>query len=296
MKRTPSCCSCKWLGCYGACLISFLLVTAGLIVLYEVPAVSNDVQPIYATAGDTVQLRFNLDYGWLEQVTLQINDECAGSLFVEKGTPCSEIQTLTESGVDPNSQEPVYLVSGSKILITIPSGLGKGIYVWITRGGYEAITDHENYGCYDHPSNMVCFEADHNSGSHVYPVTETSYYSVGLYPKDNHGIKWNFTAVKYDYVRLTWNKILQNDDPATVTLGNHFEYHEMCMLLHVPADSCNAPYFGKLTVNNITRRQDILVIPGLIMGMILVVLCFIAVVHCVCFGYNVVRNDVRVIV
>ena len=296
MRRTPSCCSYKWFGCYSAILISFLLATAALIVLYEVPGVRNDVQPMYATAGDTVQLRFNLDYAWIEQVSLEIKDECDGFIFVGKGSPCSEIQTITESGVSHNIQAPVYLNSGSKILITIPSGLGKGIYVWITRGGYEAITDHENYGCYDHPSNMVCFEADHNSGSHVYPVTETSYYSVSLYPSDNNGIEWNFTAVTYDYKRLVWNQGLNHDDPATVTLGNQFEYHEMCMLLHVPADSCNAPYYGKLTVTNITRRQDILVIPGLIMGVILVVLCFIAVVHCVCFGYSAVRNDVRVIV
>ena len=286
-------CSYKWLGCYGACLISLLLATAALIVLHEVPAVRNDIQPIDAGAGDTVQLRFNLDYVWLEQVTLEIKDECVGYIYVEKGTPCSEIQTLTEFGVYPNHQEPVYLVSGSQILFTIPSGLGQGIYVWITRGGYEASTDYENYGCYDHPSNMVCFEADHNSGSHVYPVTETSYYSVGLYPHVNHGIEWNFTAVKYNYMQFVRNQVLQHDDPVMVTLGNQFEYHEMCMLLQVSDESCNAPYHGKLTVTNITRRQDILLIPGLIMGIILVVLCFTAVVHCVCFRYNAV---VRVIV
>lgn len=298
MRRNISYCSYKWLACYGAILFSFLVVTAALIVLYEVPAVSNDVQPTYVAAGDTVELRYNLDYVWLEQVTLQINDECVGYIYVVKGTPCSKVQTRKEFGVDPYSQQPVYLVSGSQILISIPSGLGEGIYVWITRGGYEATQDYENYGCNDHPSNIRCLDANHQSGLHVLNITETSYYIVTFSPHKYFGITWNFTTVKYDYKQLLQSKVgvLQNDDPATVTLGNqfNFNYQETCMLLHVTDSSCNAPQYGKLTVSNVSRRQDILVLPGLIMGMLLVVLCLIALVHCTCacFKYRAIRNVV----
>lgn len=273
------------------------MVTAALIVLYEVPVVSNDVQPTSVTAGDTVELCYNLDYAWLEQVTLQINDECVGYIYVVKGTPCSKVQTLKEFGVNPNSQQPVYLVSGSQILLDIPSGLGDGIHVWITRGGHEATQDYKNYGCNDPPSNMVCLEANRNSGLHVFNITETSYYIVTFTPHQYFGITWNFTTVKYDYMQLWQSKVvLQNDDAATVTLGNQFNFHyqEMCMLLHVSDSSCIPPYYGKLTVSNVSRRQDILALPGLIMGMLLVVLCFIALVHCtcVCFKYRAIRNVV----
>ena len=296
MRRNLSCCSYKWVACYGAILFPFVVVTAALIVLYKVPAVSNDVQPVYVAAGDTVELRFNLDYAWLEQVTLQINDECFGYIYVVKGTPCSKVQTFKE--FDPYSQQPVYLVSGSQILINIPSGLGEGIYVWITRGGHEATQDYKNYRCNDPPSNMICLEANHHSGLNVFNITETSYYIVTFFPHKPWGIIWNFTTVKYNYKQLWQSQVgvLQNDDPATVTLGNqfNFNYQETCMLLHVSDSSCIAPYYGKLTVSNVSRRQDILVLPGLIMGMLLVVLCLIALVHCtcVCFKYRAIRNVV----
>ena len=55
-------------------IISILVLgVSAIVVLYKVPAVDNSVQPVYVKNNDAVELIFNVDYIWLEQVTLAID-------------------------------------------------------------------------------------------------------------------------------------------------------------------------------------------------------------------------------
>ena len=279
------CCTRKWAFCYAAIIISILLLgVSAIIVLYEVPAVDNSIQPVYVKNNDAVELIFNVDYIWLEQVTLAIDHVCTGSLFIVQGKMCSEVQTLKASGMNVNSQEPVYLVSGSQIFINFPGRTQSEVNVWIIRGGFEALNDYKNYACNDPPFNMVCLAVDHHSGVYTYNVTETSYYFVTIDPHTlPPGLSWNFSVVKYDYAQLLSSKVgeLHDDTPAPLMpeKPSVFNYNQMCILLHVDDDSCIAPSYGKLTVKNILKRHDVLVLPGLVVCILLLIPCFIAAMH-----------------
>ena len=268
-----------------------LLGMSAIIVLYEVPAVGNNIQPVYVKNNDAVELVFNVNYIWLERVTLAIDHECTGSLFIIQGKPCTEIPTVTLKDTNAGSQEPVYLVTGSIIFINFPSKTESEVKVWIIRGGFEALNDYENYACNDPPFNMVCLAVDHHTGLYTYNVTETSYYFVTIDPHTLPlGLSWNFSVVKYDYTELLSSKVgeLHDDAPVTFTpeKPSVFNYNQMCILLHVDDHSCNAPSYGKLTVNNILKRRDILVLPGLVVCVLLLIPCFIAVMHCVYYVYK----------
>ena len=262
-----------------------LLGVSAIVVLYEVPAVSNNIQPVYVKNNDAVELVFNVDYIWLERVTIAIDHECTGSLFIVQGKPCTKIPTLTLSDTNAGSQEPVYLVTGSKIFINFPSRTESEVKVWIIRGGFEALNDNKNYACNDPPFNMVCLAVDHHTGLYTYNVTETSYYFVTIDPhKLPLGLSWNFSVVKYNYKELLSSEVGElHNTPTTFTpeKPSVFNYNQMCIVLHVDEYSCIAPNYGKLTVTNILKRRDILVLPGLVVCVLLLIPCFTAVMHCV---------------
>ena len=262
-----------------------LLGISAIVVLYEVPAVSNNIQPVYVKNNDAVELVFDVDYALLERVTLAIDHECTGSLFTVQGKPCTKILTVTLSDMNAGSQEPVYLVTGSKIFINFPSTTESDVKVWIIRGGFEALNDNKNYACNNPPFNMVCLAVDGHTGLYTYKVTETSYYFVTIDPHELPlGLSWNFSVVKYDYTKLLSSKVGElHNTPATFTpeKPSVFNYNQMCILLHVDDNSCIAPSYGKLTVTNILKRRDSLVIPALVVCVLLLIPSFVAVVHCV---------------
>ncbi len=276
--------------CYSTLVCAVLALVVTLVVLALVPTPGDQVQPDRVYNNWTVELQFSKDILWIHRMSMSVAGfRCVGKVLVIDGTSCSDFsQSHASSRVDNlrYSTKYVYLLRGSAVQFTV-SEIASA-YVWLFSSFEEAARytrDPASFNCDDYPS--MCFRSElHKGGQYSFGIRHTSYYFLRFSDLIGKGLTWTYNLRYYDYPKLSLEytpRLTLTSEPKTLNLGTFFHYRTSCILVNMLPGSCFDPY-GELMVDGITRRQDILVYPSILLFLVIVTLLTVSVGHCIYKG------------
>lgn len=279
--------------CYVSLVLAVVLLIALIVVLAFVPSPGKLVKPSNQLfTNDTVELEFSRDVLWIHKMTMSVPGPCEGKVLVIDGTSCVEFrQSHAYTRVDVNSStvDNIYLLKGSNVVFTTTAGATSEVWIFSnseTANKYS--NDHDGFNCDQHPSS--CFKSSkYVQGHYPFPVQESSYYYLRF--SDNLSaaahIKWTYNISYYDYTTLRRKytpRLTLTSEPRALHLGPYFHYRTSCILVHMLQPSSRyRSKCGKLKVEGLMRRQDVLVYPASLLLVAIVFLTIVIVIHCKCY-------------
>lgn len=279
--------ACSRIICYTTLGLLVAMGVATIPSLRYAPKTSNGVSPPSVKANDTVELSFSLPSAWIHKLSLSVGSMCNGTVYTHRGK-CSSLYTNTRvcyrtSRVRP----PVYLLPDSHLNFTIAANFSSQQKVWITSN-----PDYFNYqfpatSCDDPPPHTHCLHPQTNQKetTHlVFNVTEPAYYTPYMSSwRDILNLEYNVCS--YNVSKLSEiaepQEPIQSDLVDIDILYKPFTYKDICTIFHVKNENRDCTYNvdgGQLTAE-VTRRQDVLLFAGLLVGVAVLVLIGVIITH-----------------
>lgn len=291
---------CTNTGCTaGVCGRIICYTTLGLLVAMGVatipslrytPKTSNGVSPPSVKANDTVELSFGLPSAWIRKLSLSVGSMCNGTVYTHRGK-CSSLYPSTLVCYRPSLvRPPLYLLPGSHLNFTIPANFSSQQKVWITWNPDYFDFDFPATSCDDPPPHTHCLHPQTNQKetTHlVFNVTEPAYYTP--YMSNWGDINLDYNVCSYNVSKLSEiaepQEPIQSDLVDIDILYKPFTYREVCTIFHVKNENRDCTYNvdgGQLTAE-VTRRQDVLLFAGLLVGVAMLVLLGVSITHCIVY-------------
>ena len=286
------CCN-RWCYCYTAVFLIIALLSLLLIVLSQVPRVVPSVRPKYVYWNNTIELQFD-QMSWLNNIDTYFNDlscQPQGQLYVLQGQDCAELPTVTTNFVNPQSPvDSVYMRQGSTIVFTVSPGSHGQEWIF---SDYESTNDFDGnptqFNCNDPPLGAYCFEvAEYLNESFSYTITQPAFYYIRQHPpsfnvtphRRNFANSYNRVLFEVEAIPSSATIAQLSSVSTTVNFRNSFMLEKTCVLLNIP-ERCLGSNRIELQASNATRRQDILLYPGISVVIFFAVLIIVVSVHVV---------------
>ena len=263
-----------------------------------VPKTSNDITPPFTMANDTVELSFSLSAFWLHTLSLSIDKPCTGVAYTHHGK-CSNLYSAARvcyQELQDDVQRVVYLLPGSSINFTIAAGSVCETNIWVIwNPDLLRIYNFSSYSCDDPPPQTKCLRPRFNPSEPTYlifNVTEPAYYTYQYSPNPPFACdltryynicSYNVTKLAEIAGAVSWEPI-QSELVEIDILYKPYTFSEVCTLLHVVNDdyNCRQSDLGGTLHAEMSRRQDVVLFPGLLTGVSVLVLLAVIVTHISC--------------
>lgn len=271
----------------GVLVIIFL---AAIPSLKYAPKASNRVLPPSIKANDTVELSFGLPTTWLHRLSLSIDSTCSGEVYTFSGK-CSNLYSRTrvcyrESQFSPLVDLPIYLLSGSNISFSMPANFSSQFNIWVIWDHNLFNHNFSSTSCDNPPSQTHCLHRQPDTTHRLFNVTESAYYKYMFFPSTvGWHVRVNYYICSYDVSKLseivTPQEPIRSDLVDIDILYKPFTFDEVCTIFHVNNDiDCKYNRGGQLN-SQVSRRQDILLFPGLLVTVAVLALLAVIGTHTV---------------
>ena len=271
-------------GCVFMLLLPFLAMIVILGILSNTPRVNNDpgpdmVRPLLTnTPLDGEQTRLlEVDLGtdpfWVSHADFQVED-CTGTVLIIQGLQCHELpRKVIEETTPSRFLYYAYLLPGSVVNITIAdinSVADSEVQIWAMNSeGWKRTDLGINRGlCSDpQPSGSTCFLAQSKPGQTIQQKIEKADFYFYFTDKLSNVVRFTYVAEQYLYnlteIRQLYSPTetaIIRDRSQTVTISPIFDFQRRkCVIL---SSSCPDTKGHTVTIENLRRRMDVLVFPG----------------------------------
>lgn len=270
-----------------------------------IPGTSNSISPSHVQANDTVELSFSLSTSWLHTLSLSIDTECAGVAYTYHGKCSSLYSTARVCYQTMERTTPIvnYLLPGSQIKFYIGPNYDCHTNIWVIWN--PDFMNDKNFSmidCDNPPGKTKCFQPLVNQYQLTYiifNVTEPAYYThmYSPFPPLSCNLTRYYNICTYNVSRLgeianaVSQHSIQSDLVPVDILYKPYTFDDVCIIFHVKNENYDCRYSdgGGLLHAQMTRRQDVILFPGLLVGISVVLLLGMIVIH---VSY-VVREKIR---
>lgn len=217
-----------------------------------------------------LEVDFGIDPFWIAQADFQIED-CTGTTVIVRGAECHE---LPINVIEHVASLPIlyyaYLLPGSVVNITVVDTITESdLQIWRLNSQSWL---HTNLGrdlgsCDNPPPGSICLSAQSNAGETIEQKIEKADFYFYLSNPFSFDVtftyvekQYNFTAI-YEQYNPTQTTIIR-DRSQTVTISSSFDFQQRkCVLL---SSACQETRSYAIKINNIRRRMDVLLPPGVV--------------------------------
>ena len=276
-----------------AVAVPILFGTVAIVVLSQTPSVKTSSIATRSTRGSTtISLDFGISPKWIDSFTLSMAS-CTGRVIVVQGSTCEQLPVTTQ--FVPRNESILsmsinfYLLPGSFLNITArPSA--KEIFVIRS---IETYLEYAHQGdtitlfkCGTPQKNTECFPIESSLQLPIFKVTKADFYSV-VSSTLPFQFDLSYLSVSYDMKKIRENfnvkeHIVGFTELETVIKVSEFplDLQDKCVLLQA---DCSSAVSHAINYQSISRRQDILLIPGVIsITLSLLFVGIISFVHILC--------------
>lgn len=292
-------CTCLVCGLFPVIVLLTLVVIA-LGTLSQVPRINQDpnkIRPLFTiTSSDTkeariLQVDFGTDPFWVANADFEISD-CSGSLLIIDGLDCSDLPTSITEGRDSIIYFH-YFLPGSIVNITVQEHLSNPeLQIWKYNSlGWRKSNRGANHGpCDTAITGSSCFHAQSIAGQTLQiPIEDADFYFFLTDPLSIGEVEFTYVEIQYNITEIRdlhspRETSILNDLPVSIAISGAFDFQQRkCVLL---SSLCPAVQEYAIVIDNLKRRMDFLLFPGII-GIILVLMAVSVIVG---FIFKLVRN------
>jgi hypothetical protein len=259
-----------------------------VIILLNVPHLSNIVYTPNVTASrNVIEVEFESEAAfWIAKASISVNG-CDSSMIVIQEKACSSLPTMERIGRGYDilvSLSPVYFLRGSYMnLSDIDNSSNPNTDIWIlnTKDYLESkrgVNIKEEcdalHECPSHDGESCCYHIQNYTGSYIpHQITKSDFYFAIPWPKPGfHTFYVSYRAGMYDLdaiIHLPGAKVFPSR--ATAKISDWFKFRSTkCILLNTTCP-VGTSSFSPITVTNVSRRMDVLVLVLILEFMVLVV-------------------------
>ena len=260
-------------------LVVLLLTIITLGMLSNIPRINNDpntVRPLLTNTPSegeqsrVLEVDFGTDPFWISQANFEIED-CTGAILIIEGAECHDLpMNVIEHTVPLPLLYYLYLLPGSVVNITIEDTvIDSELQVWILNSEGWLQTDlGRNLGsCDDPPTGSSCFLAQNFTGQTIkHEIEKADFY---FYSANRLSLDVGFTYVAKEYSLTAIRELYSPKETAiirdrshTVTISSAFDFQRRkCVVL---SSSCPNTQSHPVTIENVKRRMDVLIFPGVV--------------------------------
>ena len=253
------------------------------------PHTTNSISPSCARANDTVELSFSLSSTWLHTLSLAIGTTCEGVAYTHPGK-CSDLYPTArvcyqESEFSAHARLVNYLLPGSHINFSIGPNYDCQTNIWVIWNPNLHDKNFSSYSCEEPPPQTKCLRPLLKQSETTYllfNVTEPAYYShmYSPFPPASCDLTRYYKICGYNTSRLgevaraVSQEPIQSDLVSIDILYKPYTFGEVCTIFQVKNEhhDCQYSYEGGSLQAEMTRRQDVILFPGLLVCIVLVAL------------------------
>jgi hypothetical protein len=304
--------TCGWITCYTTLVMLIVVFAAAILSASKFPKTNNSISPPSIRANDTAELSFSLPTTWLEKLSLSIDSACTGAVYTHHGK-CSSLYSKAQvcyqqSEYAEDAKAINYLLPGSSIYFRVAANFSCDLAVWIIwNPDLLYTTDLSTISCDNPPPQTQCLHPLINQTETTYlhfNVTEPAYYKHSY--STTCDIRRYYNICSYDVSKLSELASAVTQDPVESNLVDIdilyklYKFSEVCMIFHVENQNydCINKYEGGQLHAEMSRRQDILLLPTLLTSVAVFVLLVMSGTHilwCVLRHRQRARNQYRIL-
>lgn len=272
-------------------LLSLAIIVLG--TFSNVPRINerpNVIRPLFTFAQEQLlQVDFGVDSFWVAKGTFEIKS-CSGRLLIIEGSECSDLPTRVTEGRGLIYYQ--YFLPGSIVNITVQENLSNSeLQIWMFNSlGWRQTNLGLELGSCDEPvAGSSCFLAQSYAGqTHQVLIKKADFYFFIFHPFGTGiefaymGRQFNATEIYRLYSPREFSIV--SDSPNTIDISRPFDFQRRkCVLL---SSDCSAMRNYDIVINQLKRRMDFLLFPG-ITGIILLLVAALLISICI---FQLVKN------
>lgn len=260
----------------------------------------SEISPQHVSSYTTVSVSFGLNTQWLSSLTLEINT-CVASVMTVEGSTCDQLPTTSEYVEYNVSTSPfpvaLYLLPGSVLNVTLLETASESSELWIIKsietyllfnGDGLGSSPFSLFQCGNKRQDAQCYKASEFRGQTLppYVVTSADYYSIAGRPLPVGSFIYSYLNNSYDIQAIRERYALSSPvfvgpsaGARTILIAGYLDFSPKCVLLLTNCDSTSRP--SEVSYIRAERRQDILIVPGILS--LLICLVYVGIVSCAHF-------------